>query len=60
MNEILTNDHQFFADLPPSTVTAIIFFGSIIFASVSMATKSFLSSDVRGEVEMLISFEMYG
>ena len=38
-----------FDSLPPCTVTAIIFFGSIIFTSVSMATKAWLSGDMRGK-----------
>ena len=37
-----------FEDLPPSTVSCILFFGSIIFTVVSMATKAFLSEDTRG------------
>lgn len=40
---------HFFENLQPCTVTVILFFGSIIFTSVSMATKAWLSGDVRGE-----------
>lgn len=35
--------------LPLCTVTAIVFFGSIVFTTVSMATKSWLHGDIRGK-----------
>lgn len=41
-------DNDTFEDLPSSTITCIIFFGSIIFTVVSMATKAYLSEDSRG------------
>ena len=36
--------------MPMCTITAIVFFGSIVFATVAMATKSWLHGDIlRGE-----------
>ncbi len=38
-----------FRDLPPCTITVVLFFGSIIFTSVSMAVKSLLVGDISGK-----------
>lgn len=37
-----------FEDLPPSTIVCILFFGSIIFVTIGMAAKAFLTEDTRG------------
>jgi hypothetical protein len=40
--------HGAFENLPPSTVACVLFFGSIIFTTVAMAAKAFLTEDGRG------------
>jgi len=39
--------HGSFDELPPSTVSCVIFFGSIIFTTVAMATKAWILGDTR-------------
>jgi len=40
--------HGAFEDLAPSTVACIIFFGSIIFTTVAMASKALLTENTNG------------
>ncbi len=44
---------QTFETLPLCTVTAIVFFGSIIFVTASMATKCWLHGDFRGKNQVI-------
>ncbi len=48
-----------FDNLAASTIATIILFGSIIFATVGMAARAWLSGDKRGECYMLCVLRMY-